>query len=99
MFQEKFQDRKELTGGEKMANLTSQQQAEQRKRIPHKGIDCLSIRVNGLHVRYSCYHHLEQVIADIRQGDEELYLDLWKEPDWVANKTERIVCSFGPEPK
>jgi hypothetical protein len=45
--------------------------------IPHKGIDCVSLRINGKHECYSCYHHAPMVIALLQNGDESISVDQW----------------------
>lgn len=45
--------------------------------IPHKGIDCVSLRVNGEHQLYACYHHAPMVIAMLQDGDERIAVDQW----------------------
>ena len=45
--------------------------------IPHKGIDCVSIRLNGKHVCYSCYHHAPMVRAILQDGDDRVPVEQW----------------------
>ncbi len=45
--------------------------------IPHKGIDCVSMQVNGKHVAYTCYHHANLVESLIQDGDERVEVTRW----------------------
>jgi hypothetical protein len=46
-------------------------------RIPHKGIDCVSLQVNGKHHSYACYHHANLVESLIQDGDERVEVTRW----------------------
>jgi len=52
-------------------------QERERIVIPHKGIDCVSIRLNGKHVCYACYHHAPLVKAILQDGDDRIPVEQW----------------------
>lgn len=73
--------------------LTTSEQQRERFKVPHKGIDCVSIRQYGKHVAYSCYHCLPRMVADIEEGNQmEGLVELWKPPVWSLDKT--VVCAY-----
>lgn len=65
--------------------------------IPHKGIDCVSMQVNGKHVLYACYHHANLVESLIQDGDERVEVTRWgidnrREYHRDYEKGKDIVC-------
>lgn len=45
--------------------------------IPHKGIDCVALHVNGKRMNYVCYHHADMVEALLQDGDERIEVTRW----------------------
>jgi len=66
--------------------------------IPHKGIDCVSLKINGEHQCYACYHHAPMVIAILQDGDESIAVDQWgvqKRTDFTGinrDYSKGVVC-------
>jgi hypothetical protein len=61
-------------------------------RIPHKGQDCVSIRLDGKHVAYSCYHHAPGIIAELEDGSDDVNVSQWGIP---RAHSKGIVCCMG----
>ena len=71
--------------------LTPEQ--ERRKRA-YRGADCASVRVDGIHQFYACQTHVFIVMADIAQGDETMWIDLWSVPTWLIGRNQEIRCVY-----
>ena len=46
-------------------------------KVPHRGHDVVSIRVDGKHVDYACYHHAPHLVAWLEQGNESVGVSQW----------------------
>jgi len=83
---------------ERSVTLSTDIQKREREKVSHKGIDCVSIRLNGEHYMYSCYHCLERITCDIEDANSmDNQVSLWKPPVWALDKS--VVCEYSQMPK
>lgn len=68
--------------------------AQERKKRKCTGRDCVAVRVDGETVFYACFTHVFSIMADIQQGDETMWVDLWSIPDYLIDAAQKIKCVY-----